>query len=76
MGTFRLAYGNLEPGDILPTGRRTTNLEKFRDGTVASPDGHSPRERSSAFGQLAQLVRALLSHGRGHRFESSIAHCF
>ncbi len=26
------------------------------------------------FGQLAQLVRALLSHGRGHRFESSIAH--
>lgn len=28
-----------------------------------------------ARGQLAQLVRALLSHGRGHRFESSIAHC-
>lgn len=25
-------------------------------------------------GQLAQLVRALLSHGRGHWFESSIAH--
>ena len=26
------------------------------------------------FGRLAQLVRALLSHGRGHRFESRTAH--
>ncbi len=25
-------------------------------------------------GQLAQLVSALPSHGRGHRFESCIAH--
>jgi hypothetical protein len=28
------------------------------------------------FGRLAQLVRALPSHGRGQRFESSIAHHF
>ena len=27
-------------------------------------------------GRLAQLVRALPSHGRGHWFESSIAHQF
>jgi hypothetical protein len=27
------------------------------------------------FGQLAQLVRALRSHRRGHRFESCAAHC-
>ena len=26
------------------------------------------------FGRLAQLVRALLSHGRGHRFEFCYAH--
>ncbi len=30
-------------------------------------DSHMP-------GRLAQLVRALLSHGRGHRFEFCIAH--
>ena len=29
-----------------------------------------------AIGRLAQLVRALLSHGRGHRFEFCIAHYF
>ncbi len=28
----------------------------------------------TARGRLAQLVRALPSHGRGHWFESSIAH--
>ncbi len=29
-----------------------------------------------SFGRLAQLVRALPSHGRGHKFESCIAHHF
>ena len=29
---------------------------------------------SATFGRLAQLVRALLSHGRGHRFKSRVAH--
>gem|GEM_PF-6500819 len=30
--------------------------------------------RRQPLGRLAQLVRALLSHGRGHRFESRVAH--
>jgi hypothetical protein len=32
------------------------------------------RSLASRFGQLAQLVRALRSHRRGHRFESCAAH--
>jgi hypothetical protein len=32
--------------------------------------------RESSVGQLAQLVRALRSHRRGHRFESCAAHWF
>ena len=31
---------------------------------------------SIQFGRLAQLVRVLVSHTRGHWFESSIAHHF
>ncbi len=37
----------------------------------------TPRQmllKAMPFGRLAQLVRALLSHGRGHRFEFCIAH--
>ena len=33
-----------------------------------------PRRDLPVFGRLAQLVRALPSHGRGHGFESRIAH--
>ena len=33
-----------------------------------------PLEMPFFFGRLAQLVRALLSHGRGHVFESRTAH--
>src|SRR6266436_1158553 len=31
-------------------------------------------ERAAKFGRLAQLVRALPSHGRGQRFKSFVAH--
>ena len=40
--------------------------------TVGGP--RPPRLRFRRFGRLAQMVRALPSHGRGHRFESCIAH--
>ena len=32
------------------------------------------KDTGTKFGQLAQLVRALRSHRRGQRFESSVAH--
>jgi hypothetical protein len=44
-----------------------------RDEVVSSISAEL-RSRPSAYGRLAQLVRALPSHGRGRGFESRIAH--
>ncbi len=55
-----------------PTPGRGSDRPRQDDGRVGRPRG--PRLGFRPFGRLAQMVRALPSHGRGHRFESCIAH--
>src|SRR5688500_47536 len=60
-------------------GAATVRYGVLHCATVAEPCAALPTGSRhgivcAAFGRLAQLVRALPSHGRGHWFESSIAH--